>query len=52
MTIGRGEGNHEKERSTIHLLLMGLNSDVPKFDFTHSNSTFSPSFKFFTKDPR
>ena len=46
------DSSHEKVRSTTHLPSIGLNSDVPKFDFTHSNATFNPSFKFFTKEPR
>ena len=38
--------SHEKVRSTPHLPLMGLNSGVSIFDFTHSNFTFNPFFKF------
>ena len=38
--------SHEKVRSTPHLPLMGLNSGVSIFYFTHSNFTFNPFFKF------
>ena len=38
--------SHAKVRSTTHLPLMGLNSGVSIFDFTHANFTFNPFFKF------